>query len=198
MIPLNQSRKIALVAVALFTVSMGILFVFTQNQNSFNASDLKTELFGHVTGETGYENLVKKASDPVVVIQNNKISYISPDFEKLLGYDESDLANTNMDIFKLIHPDDAGDFASFIAKIAQEKEELKNLGPFRIQTKSGRYRVYMASASIFTSGNKPARIVITMKDITKSVEDINQEKEAGKPIKTMKDEPEKKIMVDKG
>jgi|GEM_PF-6355260 len=195
MIPLNQSRKIALTAVALFIVSMGILFVSTNNQNSFNSLNLKAELLGHPAEKTSYEDLVKNSSDPVVVIQNNKISYISPDFEKLLGYNESDLID--VDIFELVHPDDVGNFASFITKITQDKEELKNLGPFRIQTKSGQYRIYMASASIVINGDKSPRIIITMKDITKSVEDINQAKEAGKPIKTMKDETDKKIMVDK-
>ena len=195
MIPLNQSRKIALTAVALFIVSTGILFVSTNSQNSFSSLNLKAELLGHPAEKTSYEDLVKNSSDPVVVIQNNKISYISPDFEKLLGYNESDLID--VDIFELVHPDDVGNFASFITKITQDKEELKNLGPFRIQTKSGQYRIYMASASIVINGDKSPRIIITMKDITKSVEDINQAKEAGKPIKTMKDETDKKIMVDK-
>lgn len=194
MLPLNQSRKIALIAVALFMVSMGILFIFTQN-NGLISGDLKTQLFGAESSK--YENIVKNSADPVVVIgAENKISYVSPSFRDLLGYEDVDL--NGVDFFNFVHPDDAGDVASLIAKISQEKTEMKNLGPYRIKDKSGQYGVYMAGASVVSSENKVLQIIITMKDITKSVEDINKEKEAGKPIKTMKNEPDKKIMVDKG
>lgn len=196
MLPINQSRKIALIAVALFTASMGILFVFTQ-KNDLIPGSLKTQIFGGYGGDSAYEYLAGNNSDPTVVIgAENKIAYAGPNFRALLGYDEADLKD--VDFFRFVHPDDSGDVASMIAKISQTKAEMNNLGPYRIRGKNGEYKVYMASASVISNGDKTPQIVIKMKDITKSVEDINEAQKTGKPIKTLKNDPGKKIMVDKG
>ncbi|MBI5152441.1 PAS domain S-box protein, partial [Candidatus Peregrinibacteria bacterium] len=145
MLPLNQSRKIALIAVALFVVSMGILFVFTQKDSLLSGS-LKSQIFGE-TGGNSREEMVNSSADPVVVIDSeNKISYTSPSFKELLGYTDEEL--NGVDFFKLVHPDDASDIASFVTKIVQTKEEMKNLGPYRIKDNGGEYKVYMASASV--------------------------------------------------
>lgn len=191
MLPLNQSRKIALIAVGIFVVSISILFVFTQ-KSSFMSGDLKTQILGLGTnhGQTA------ETSDPSIVIQpDNKILYASPSFKEALGYKDEDLKNE--DFFGLIHSDDTGEVAKFITKIVQDQNELKNLGPYRIKTADSQYKVYMASASVKISGSKVTQIVISMKDITKNIEDINNDQATGKPIRTMKNDPDKKVMASK-
>ncbi|KKQ69700.1 MAG: Sporulation kinase E [Candidatus Peregrinibacteria bacterium GW2011_GWA2_38_36] len=192
MLPLNQSRKIALIAVGLFVVSISILFTVTQ-KSSFMSGDLKAQIFGSTAT---HEQAPETSSDPVVVIQtDNKVTYASPSFKTALGYTDESLKDA--DFFGLVHSGDAGEVAKFITKIVQDHNEMKNLGPYRIKGSDGQYKVYMANATVKMSAGKVTQIVITMKDITKSVEQINNDEQTGKPIRTMKNDPDKKVMASK-
>ena len=191
MTPLSQSKKIAVVALGLFTVSISILFAFTQ-KSAILSGDLKAQLLGNE--KVGIET---QASEPSVIIgTDNKIVYSSPGFLSTLGYKEEDLKG--QDLFQLINSGDAGTVASFITKIVQEKEELKNVGPFRIKDNEGQYKVYMANVKAVEKHGKVEQIVVTMKDITKSVDDMNEEKSTGKPIRAIKNDTEKKFVAEKG
>ena len=69
--------------------------------------------------------IVENASDGVVIIENRKITYASPIFQKLSGYTEEYLKIIDNDeIYNLIHPDDFGRISKLIATNLENKLQM--------------------------------------------------------------------------
>ena len=59
---------------------------------------------GLLDGRT-YQQLMERASDGVVIIQNEILQYINPQFEEMLDYTAGEIVGTRF--MEHVHPDDA-------------------------------------------------------------------------------------------
>ncbi|MBC7641410.1 MAG: PAS domain S-box protein [Flavobacterium sp.] len=83
--------------------------------------------------------ITENSKDGFVVIENRKITYVSPSYCNTLGYNSNELLNLDVNkIFENIHPDDIEKVKSITEEMLLKKEKTFTI-EFRIKTKSGKY-----------------------------------------------------------
>ena len=98
--------------------------------------------------------------------------YYSPEWKQQLGYADHEIANTNAEWERLVHPDD-------MAPANQKQQEYLNnpasvyAGEFRMRHKDGSYRWILSQGSLITDAQGKRRMLGTHLDLTehKLVED---------------------------
>ncbi len=110
-----------------------------------------------------FKSLVDNSSDLVFESSfDGKFLYVSPNFEKILGYKPEDLIGKS--IFENIHPDD---LAPAIKEFSQAIELLGTGGlEHRYKNKDGEWRTLYSSGSTFNTAKGEIRAVVTSHDIT--------------------------------
>ena len=111
--------------------------------------------------------ITENTSDGVVVIENGKLTYISPSYTRLLQYSKDDYANFTIDdIFNNFHPDDINVVRPYIydslsRKIAELKYE------FRFKDANGQYHWREDSANvIYDESGKMSKYIVVTRDIS--------------------------------
>lgn len=124
--------------------------------------------------EEKFRSIVEQSLVGIYIIQNGKLVYVNPGFEKIFGYSKNNLLN-KMSFEGLVHEDDIGPVESFynnrINKHSAEQQYI-----FRAIRNDGAVLHIEVIASLITYNNEPA-IIGTLVDITDRVEEerrINQ------------------------
>jgi len=123
---------------------------YTHSKFKFDAQKEQKET------ETLYRSLVESTLVGSFLFQNNKLIYVNPYIEKLLGYTRAELSNFNY--IQLIHPDDLD-----IVKTSQPGEN--NIPPFRVFNKDGGILYVEAHFTLVTYNSTPT-VIGNILDIT--------------------------------
>ena len=114
-------------------------------------------------------------------VNENKV-YWSPQFYKLLGYENEEIESSYDKFMSLIHPDDSKILTQTLA------EHFKNNKPFdiecRLMHKTGKYRWFQARGLLTTNPDTG------IKRMTGSITDVSDRKNAEIKLKTAKEEAE--------
>ena len=128
--------------------------------------------------------IFENSTDGFVVIENKLLKYISPSYQKVLGFSNEELKDfTVHKIFELIHPED------FLKTKNYVDENLKNkvsgfTCEFRIKSKDGKYywREDLANV-IYNEDGSYSKYIITSRDIEERKEIENQLIESEKQLR---------------
>jgi len=123
---------------------------YTHSKFKFDAQKEQKET------ETLYRSLVESTLVGSFLFQNNKLIYVNPYIEDLLGYTRAELSN--IDYKKLIHPDDLS-----ILKIFQPGEN--DIPPFRVFNKDGGI-LYLEAHYTLVAYNSSPTVIGNILDIT--------------------------------
>ncbi len=109
----------------------------------------------------------ENTSDGILVIENNKISYVSPVFAKLSGYTEIYIKNLTLgEIFDFIHPDDIVKITEVIYKNLSVQNE-KFSYEYRFKGASGDYQWREDSANvIYNPDGTYSKYILVSRDIS--------------------------------
>lgn len=198
MLFISQSKKIVLLALSLFFVSLSILFVLSSHggQPGANFGD---NLFGSFFASKHADEEVQKASLDqksliLVVTKGGEFVEANKNFFRTFGLSAADLKRE--EFFSFFHPEDLASFVGTFTKVTQNKD-VRDVysGPFRFQSENNKYRLV-----IVTLEQREDLIVLTFKDITDSVEELqgaDDQEESGKTIEKMDDDEKARIVVEK-
>jgi PAS domain S-box-containing protein len=96
---------------------------------------------------------------------SGKVSY-SPEWGKILGYEENELIKTMGQWERMIHPDDHDRVVTYVENYLKENDYPYSI-QYRMQHKNGNYRWVMSRASLLMDDEgKPQRLVGSHIDIT--------------------------------
>ncbi|GAA4756777.1 MULTISPECIES: PAS domain-containing protein [Flavobacterium] len=109
----------------------------------------------------------ENTSDGILVIENNKISYVSPVFAKLSGYTESYIKKLSLgEVFNFIYPEDAIKISEIIYKNLSLQNE-KFSYEYRFKGASGEYQWREDSANvIYNSNGSYSKYILVSRDIS--------------------------------
>lgn len=196
MLILSQSKKIALIALSLFFVSLSIVFVVS-SQEQHNGETTKNNVFASFFSasnvketESGPKNLDAIQEPALALTKSGEFSALNQAFTEEFGY-RKDYFTENK-FFSLIHAEDLPNFVGSFTKAVQEEKEIYS-GPFRLKLANGDYHLVIMSMSVNESS-----IHILFKDISESIEDLEETKGVdGKTIKELQDKDGARIVVEK-
>jgi PAS domain S-box-containing protein len=143
--------------------------------NSRNIDERKAIEERLIESEKQLKLITENSSDGVAVIEDGKITYVSPSFSCFLGYQkEAYKKMTIQDIFANIHPDDVERVTQTVYP-ALERQEKEIKYEHRFKGNDGVYHWREDSANVIydENGNYTKYIVIT-RDITERKESENE------------------------
>jgi two-component system, cell cycle sensor histidine kinase and response regulator CckA len=116
-----------------------------------------------VEREELFRLITENAADMIAVVDaKGKRLYNSPSYERILGYTEADLANSNS--LDQIHPEDRD-------KVAKAADEARRTGAgtsleYRMRHKDGSWRALESRASTILKGGQVEKLVVVNRDVT--------------------------------
>lgn len=142
--------------------------------NSRNIQERKEIEAQLIENEQQLRLITENTSDGVAVIEDGKLTYVSPSYSKLLGYDKNDYKQFSLqDIFKSIHPEDVSKTKQAVYDgLAKKRTEIKYEHRFKGQDGNYHWREDSANVIYGEDGHYTKYIVVTR--------DISARKEAEK------------------
>lgn len=185
MFHLSQTKKIALMAIALFFLSVASITFFLKNggdEFSYSKADI-LQVASHKDEsekkpdenelENKYRELTGNVDHPLLVINvEGKVTFVSDDFCKLLSEKCSNVLDHLL--FKYINSEDLPDFVSAHAKLIADGEKNEALGPLRM-SKNKKEILVLFSAQPILEDKKVTEIVLSAKDLSEKVDAIKAE-----------------------
>ncbi|HSY52776.1 MAG TPA: PAS domain S-box protein [Thermoanaerobaculia bacterium] len=114
--------------------------------------------------EEHFRSIIENASDIIAIVGlDGRIRYGSPSVERVLGYPRKVLAG--MPGLDLIHPDDAGRAADFLARQVADPAAIQTI-ELRARHHGGSWRSFEVVATNLVKGRKTSAVVINARDIT--------------------------------
>jgi PAS domain S-box-containing protein len=129
------------------------------------------ELFDVVTrlreSERRYRLIADNTNDGVGLIENDVLTYCSPAYERMLGYDPAELTNLSLgEIFSRIHSEDAERIRRIVRE-AKERREPSLRYRYRALGKDGTYRWVEDNVRLhYDAQGKRTRSFVTTRDIS--------------------------------
>ncbi len=144
---------------------LGVFTVMLRRQVVLKTAALNAALKELRRGETEYRNVIENASEVIYVAQDERIKFVTPSVQGLLGYTQDEvLGRVGID---LVHPDDKDEVrARHRARIAGEAVPSRNT--FRLVHKSGEVRHVSLSMTRIEWDGRPATLNFLL-DITDRV-----------------------------
>jgi PAS domain S-box-containing protein len=172
---LRSNKNILVVALGIFIVSMTSLMFFLNTQNQTEVShETKADVLDSVMVHSHYneEKAIREElgnnDDAVVVIGiDGKINFASWDYEKITGLSPDDLEEQLF--FSYVHPEDLAIIFGAFGKVIESGKATTMVGPYRVLTNEGEYKVNMASLYPLKENEKVNRIAITVKEISQEM-----------------------------
>jgi len=114
--------------------------------------------------EEHFRSIIENASDIIAIVGlDGRIRYGSPAVERVLGYPRKVLAGISG--LDLIHPDDAGRAADFLARQIADPAAIQTI-ELRARHHGGAWRSFEVVATNLVKGGKTSAVVINARDIT--------------------------------
>lgn len=98
------------------------------------------------------------------------ILYVSPNIEKILGYQKQELEQTQTPFADLIHPEDLPKVRNEFEEMLRKSEDSRTYKAYRIKSKSGQYKWFIDNSSIVTDQNGKQHLYGYIVNITERVE----------------------------
>lgn len=122
----------------------------------------------HYNEEKAIREELGNNEDAVIVIGiDGKINFTSWDYEKITGLSPDDLEEQLF--FSYVHPEDLAIIFGAFGKVIESGKASTMVGPYRVLTNDGDYKVNMASLYPLKENEKVARIAITVKEISQEM-----------------------------
>lgn len=125
---------------------------------SYASSQIKTKKISKAV----FQTMVEKASDGIFVYQDDLFFYVNPAFEKMLGYEHTELER--MGLKDVVHPDAVDMMEECYSRRIQDDREPERYDAIFI-TRGKLKRIISVSPSVITLGGKPATLNIA-RDVT--------------------------------
>ena len=204
----RSNKNVILTAVALFMVSLtALLYVLTGDitgehgglsANVVDSISIKSQM----EQEKVFRSMVDDHVGPLAVVETHGlIEFASWDFESTTGYKAE--AIKNQLFYSFIHPEDMPQFLAALGKVIATGEEVPMVGPYRIRTSEGDYRMQVASFyPIKNAEGETENIIFAIQDLTENIEpEISEEEENSgsndKSIRNMEEEDDTRLVVEK-
>lgn len=165
----SQNKKIAISALALFTVSFSTMIFFlgekinpsvktdVMEAGSVDSESVKT-IEGGIQFKTDVEGVITEASD---------------DFCKIFGTDCSAMIKNKF--FNYVNREDMPEMASVYGKLAQNGQQMNTIGPIRVLGANKEEKFLLLNASpLLDAQGKVMSIKFTANDITNKVQDVSK------------------------
>ena len=124
--------------------------------------------------EEHFRSLIENALDVITVLdEEGKVTYVSPSFERLLGYTAEE--RHGADFFELVHPEDQDKLARMVERAFVEP--LTSQLAYRHRHHDGSWRYLEAVGSSYVHSTEGYRAVINSRDVTDRVHAERQKKE---------------------
>lgn len=125
----------------------------------------REEAFRNVRrSEEHFRSIIENASDIIAIVgRNGRVSYESPSVERVLGYEPRALLGRSF--VDLIHPDDAGRAATFLARQFEEVGAIQTV-ELRLRHRRGLWRSFEVVAKNLIKKGVASAIVMNARDIT--------------------------------
>ncbi len=205
MILLPQGRTILLIATSLFIATFSVvLFLYGGAGEGADSSSLKTSLFedffshGKEAENSGAHAI---ASLPTITVDpSGVITLANESFLETYEYKHSDVRGKIF--FSLVDPSDLTALAKDFSEAQSSGKIAVNAGPYHLLTASGAQHVVLVTFSPEKNTSGKRVIVLTIKDISESMEKggngAGESAPKGKAIKEVDDENGKnRIIVEK-
>lgn len=201
MILIPHGKKIALIATSLFITTFSLVFFFAGG-SSGEQKNMEANVFADFFHQGGQFESSTEKTEPVVALNlSGVVIQVNEKFSEALGYEGKDIVTKNF--FTLLSAEDLPVFASDFSGISTNGKILVNAGPFHIMASDGKEHVVLATLDLVKQeGSVDKLVVVTIKDITESL-DKNKKPNTGAPQgKTIKElDPakpdENRIIVEK-
>ncbi len=111
-----------------------------------------------------FQSLIENGHDMITVLDaGGKILYESPSIERLLGYNDAELAGMN--IYEFIHPDDQVAAGEALARVAGKPGKTDNL-EVRLKHKNGGWRLLDAAGKSYVDDLGVVNVIVNSRDVT--------------------------------
>ncbi len=161
---LSQNRKIAISTVAVFLASFCFMIVFLAGSDKsaeFGKTDVMSATENNdIVFSTGPEGNFLGASEPFCLLVEKNCTAIK-----------------EHRLFDIINSEDLSDFASVHAKLLQEGESVKGLGPFRFKDQNDGYKLLLLDAVPQKEEGKVIRIIFSARDLTEHIKNLSKNSE---------------------
>lgn len=118
-----------------------------------------------IESEEKYRDLFENATDLIQSVDNKgNIIYVNNAWKKSLGYSNKEIKNLN--IFKIIHPDDVEHCKSFFKKLLHSNKPIRDRITFSLLTKKGKRIILDGDISSKTENGKATSTRAILRDIT--------------------------------
>ncbi len=114
-----------------------------------------------------FKFITENTSDGILIFDYKEVSYVSPVYQKILGYSiEEEIKRNHTDIYSLIHPEDRQKVKDFVTQSLTAKKTTLQY-QYRCLHKKGHYIWRSDTANIvYNSQGQPQRSVLVMRDIS--------------------------------
>ena len=199
----RSNKNVILTAVALFMVSLtALLYVLTGDVSgehgglSANVVD-SISIKSQMEQEKVFRSMVNGHVGPLIVVETHGlIEFASWDFESTTGYKAETIENQLF--YGFVHPEDMPQFLAALGKVIATGEEVPMVGPYRIRTAEGNYRMQVASFyPIKNSEEETENIIFAIQDLTEELEpeeDSEETESNEKNIRNMEEEDDKRLV----
>ncbi len=135
--------------------------------------------------EEKFRELAEKTQDALVLLSaQNKVLYVSPNFEKILGVKKQDYIRNPSKLLSLIHKDDSRWVIKEVSRYRKEKRESLDI-QFRVMHGIEKTKwIWYRESTIFDDDRQPVRYAVVISDIT-------SRKESELALQKAKEEAEK-------
>jgi PAS domain S-box-containing protein len=127
-----------------------------------------------IDSEERYRFIAENTSDGIFVIENTRIVYTSPSFQKMFGFSfEESYKQSEGDLLDYLHPDDVENFRNSINYHTSLKDDNFTL-IYRTRHKNGHYIWREDTITAFYEGEKVFRFICVVRNISERVK-VEQE-----------------------
>ena len=162
---LNKSGKTETIEMEIETFNGYFLVsttpVFDQAGNLDKIIHIATDISDRKKAEIRYKRLVGNANDGIFIIKpEDGFEYVNPAFEKITGYDQKTICDSDFNWEDFVHPDDL----AIIKRLYNQEKKSQDLYEFRIISPNDKIKtVEVRTVNI---GEKNIRIMGILRDIT--------------------------------
>jgi PAS domain S-box-containing protein len=127
-----------------------------------------------IDSEERYRFIAENTSDGIFVLENTRIVYTSPSFQKMFGFSfEESYKQSEGDLLDYLHPDDVENFRNSINHHTSLKDDNFTL-IYRTRHKNGHYIWREDTITAFYEGEKVFRFISVVRNISERVK-VEQE-----------------------
>ena len=173
-----SKRKILVIAVMMFLMTMSSVFLLVKEELKVENKDLQGFIIKDFNSnkpldEQDYRKIINNFEDDFIIVNTDRtFRFITPNLEKVHGYTLEEMQSDNINVLTFIHPLDLPAFSNILMDFHKKLEIINNIGPIRLKTINEEYINYLITLIPFTN-EKSERVGtgVILKNIEKPLGD---------------------------